>query len=74
MLEKIKNKLPFEVKKVELLHSGENPSFLMFTENKDFVLKKYRRNRGFKLNVLEEVHLTQRLENLGVLTSHFCPF
>ena len=74
MMKNITNHLSFEVKNTKKIHSGENETFMLFSRDNSFILKKYRQDRGFKMELEDEITLTRKLLDQEVLTSEFLDF
>jgi Ser/Thr protein kinase RdoA (MazF antagonist) len=74
MIPQLQPRVHFKIKDIHKLHFGENKSYMVFSDDKTYVLKCYRELRGFKLTPMQEIELTQKVAALGIATSHYIPF
>jgi Ser/Thr protein kinase RdoA (MazF antagonist) len=66
---------PFELKRFEFLHEGENKNYLIQSKKQQFyILKQYRVERKQRLKVQDEIELCQYLNQNEIASSQYIPF
>jgi Ser/Thr protein kinase RdoA (MazF antagonist) len=74
MINELNKKTNFHISDIQKLHFGENKSFIIKSDDSLYLLKLYRKDRGYKQTPSEEIEFTKHLESLGVKTSNYIKF